>query len=97
MIKHVVLLNWKAGTSEEQIRAVTEAFATLPALIPEIRSYQFGPDCGLNDDNADYVLVAEFANKEDFQHYAIHPEHFAVMKAVSLPILESFKTAQFEC
>ena len=96
MIRHVVLLKWKENTSQEAIRAVTEAFTSLPGLIPEIRSYQFGPDLGIYAGNADYVLVADFENQQDFETYSVHEHHIALMKTVSLPIMASFSSAQFE-
>lgn len=95
MIRHVVMLHWQPGTSAEAVTAVTEAFAKLPGLIPEIKLYQFGPDLGLFEGNADYVLVAEFDNEEDFKHYSSHPDHIELMSAVTMPIMASFNAVQF--
>lgn len=95
MIRHVVMLHWQPGTSAAAVAAVTEAFAKLPALIPEIKSYQFGPDLGLFEGNADYVLVAEFDNEQDFKDYSSHPDHIELMKAVTMPIMASFSAVQF--
>lgn len=95
MIRHVVLLHWKPNTSAEAIAAVTDAFTTLSTLIPDIRSYQFGPDLAIYDSNADYVVVADFDNEADFKAYVVHPEHTALMKEVSVPIMASFSSAQF--
>ena len=96
MIRHIVLLTWKENTPQQAVDAVTEAFSQLPALIPEIRQYQFGPDLGMYPDNADYLLVADFDNQQDFQAYAVNEDHIELMKAVSMPIMESFHSAQFE-
>jgi Stress responsive A/B Barrel Domain len=95
MIRHIVLLNWKENTERSAIDKVTEAFASLPSRIPEIRSYQFGPDLEIYEGNADYVLVADFDNEEDFKTYVVHPDHGRLMKEVSLPITQSYQSAQF--
>lgn len=97
MIQHVVLLQWQPGTSAEAIAAIGAAFARLPALIPEIRSYRFGPDLGLNPQgNADYALVAEFANAADFSAYALHPHHIEVMQAAIGDRLAAWQAVQFQ-
>ena len=96
MIRHIVLMKWKENTPDQAVQAVSDAFARLPQLIPEIRSYQFGPDLGIYPGNADYLLVADFDNQEDFKIYASNQDHIALMKSVSMPIMESFQSAQFE-
>ena len=96
MIRHIVLMKWKEGTPDQAIQAVSDAFARLPGLIPEIRAYQFGPDLGIYPGNADYLLVADFDNQQDFKTYASNQDHIALMKSVSMPIMESFQSAQFE-
>jgi hypothetical protein len=96
MIRHVVLMKWKENTPGHAVQAVSDAFARLPQLIPEIRAYQFGPDLGIYPGNADYLLVADFDNLPDFKIYANNPDHIELMKSVSMPIMESFNSAQFE-
>jgi hypothetical protein len=95
MIRHVVLLNWNEGVSEAAVEAVTEALDALPAQIPEIRAYRFGPDLGLSRQTADYVLVADFDTEADFHSYVVHPAHIDLMKNVTGPIIESYGSAQF--
>ena len=70
--------------------------ATLPGKIPEIRSYQFGPDLRVNKRNAHYVLVADFESRAAFETYVDHPAHVDLMKNLTGPILASFSSAQFE-
>lgn len=96
MIKHVVLLHWKAPVDDATINDVNKAFAQLPGQIPEIKSYSFGPDADLYSGNADYALIAEFDNAEDLKHYVSHPAHLKLLKEVTGPILESFSSVQFE-
>jgi hypothetical protein len=96
MIRHIVLMKWKENTPEQAVQAVSDAFARLPPLIPEIRAYQFGPDLGIYPGNADYLLVADFDDLEDFKIYAKNTDHIELMKSVSMPIMDSFNSAQFE-
>lgn len=96
MLKHVVLLNWKPGTSQPKIDTVTAGLSALPERIPEIVSYQHGPDAGVYRGNADYALIAEFHSEADLKIYVNHPSHQAFLKDVAGPILESFQSVQFE-
>src|SRR5690606_31893108 len=96
MIQHIVLLNWKPGTPAEAVARVTAGFNRFPALIPEIKSYRYGPDLGLTPDGgADYALIAEFADEKDLAAYVIHPDHIGVMQEAIGDILASWKTVQF--
>lgn len=97
MIRHVVLLNWKEGTSRQAIDAVSAELASLASEISEIRSYTFGPDAGVYRGNASYALVADFDSIEDLKGYVMHPKHQEFLSRVSGPILESFQCAQFIC
>lgn len=47
MIKHIVLLTWKAGVSQNQIDTVTSAFNDLGKEIAGVVSYSFGQDAGI--------------------------------------------------
>ncbi len=49
MLRHVVLFEFAAGTSDVQIAGLEEALAGLPEVIPQIRTYVFGRDLGLAD------------------------------------------------
>ncbi len=96
MIKHIVLLSWKEGTSEEAVAAVTAGFARLRDELDEIKHYEFGPDAGIYRGNADYALIGEFDNEEDLKAYVMHPRHQALLAEVTGPILASFQSVQFE-
>ena len=96
MIRHVVLLKWNEKCTAAAVQAVTDGLAALPGQIPEIRSYQFGPDLQVNRRNADYVLVGEFESETDFKKYVDHPAHVDLMRNLTGPILDSFSAAQFE-
>ena len=96
MIKHVVLLNWKEGVSQEKIDLVTSGFSKLKNEIEEIKSYEFGQDAGIYNGNANYALIAEFESTSDLKTYVMHPKHQEFLSKVAGPILESFQSSQFE-
>ena len=96
MFRHIVLLHWKENTPAEAVQAVTAAYKQLRRLIPEIHSYQFGHDLKLYESNADYALVADFADEEDFRRYVAHPAHAELMADVSMPIMASDSSVQFQ-
>jgi len=94
VLQHIVFLHFKTGVNAEQKAALSAAFAKLESDLDMIYSYRWGEDLGLNAKNADYVLLATFANQSDFERYANHPEHIAMMKASILPLVDRFHTAQ---
>jgi len=59
VLRHAVVFRWKEGTTDAQVAAVVSALRELPAHIPELRSYHFGPDLGLADGNGDFAVVAD--------------------------------------
>lgn len=88
-IRHVILLKFAEGTNKaEASAAICEGLAVLPAKIPEIKKYQFGPDLGLDPErNHDFCLCAEFDSEADYEVYAKHPDHIAVIVADIKPVL----------
>lgn len=96
MIKHVVLLCWKEGTTEEAVAEVTAGFARLRDELDEIKAYEFGPDAGIYRGNDDYVVIGEFENEAEFKTYVMHPKHQTLLAEVTGPILASFQSVQIE-
>ena len=97
MFRHVVILRWKESTTAEQRRAVRDGVATLPGLIPEIRSYRVGEDAGLEPErNSDMAIVADFDDMAAFFVYRDHPAHQNVIASFMRPILESRAAVQHE-
>lgn len=96
MLRHVVLLKWKEGTSEQAIDNLTAEFSKLPVLIPQIRSFSFGPSAGIYKESLDYALVADFESEIDFKTYVMSEAHQVLMKNFTSPILDSYHATQFE-
>ncbi|MGB8862237.1 MAG: Dabb family protein [Ilumatobacteraceae bacterium] len=95
MIRHVVVFRWNDGVEEAHVAATSAAFAELPAQIPQIVSYAFGPDLGVAPANFDYAVTADFESVDDFAAYRDHPAHQALLAAYLVPFIEQRHAVQF--
>jgi hypothetical protein len=95
-LRHVVLLKWVESVTEEQRHAVVDALRALPAVIPELRSYDVRADAGIDDDTYDLAVVAEFDDAEGYIVYRDHPEHQRVIAELIGPILAARAPIQTE-
>ena len=95
MIRHIVILKFKNETSAEDVQAIIAGLEALPAKIPQIQSYPVGADLKLVDGNADFGLVADFENAEDFRAYATNPDHLEVIQSAIKPHVASRVAMQY--
>lgn len=88
-LRHIVLIKFKAEATPEDIQKVEEAFAALPAQIPEIKDFEWGlnnsPE-GLNKDFTHCFFVT-FDSEQGRSVYLPHPAHLAFVEVLS-PQLE---------
>jgi Stress responsive A/B Barrel Domain len=96
VIRHVALLTFVDGATEEQVRAIEEALSTLPARLPQLRAYAIGRDLGINAGNASFAVVAEFANIDDYVAYRDDPEHRRIIAELISPVLAARTGAQYD-
>ena len=94
--RHVVMFTWTQEATEEQKKTLAERLSGLPGAIPEITSYSFGADAGINDGNYDFVVVADFADRDGYLVYRDHPVHLAVIEECILPIRAERAAVQYE-
>jgi hypothetical protein len=89
VLRHLVMFQFKAGTSKEAIAAIDKAFTALPGKIKEIQSFESGVDLGLSDlsDGLTHCYLLSFKNKEDLDVYAKHADHLAFVAKLK-PVLE---------
>lgn len=95
MLRHVNLLTWKDGTDQTAVEALSEHLSGYAAAIPEIRGLWFGPDLGLGERNADFVIIVDFDDEEAFSRYLAHPAHGRMVGEFLRPIVESRHAVQF--
>lgn len=95
MLRHVVMFSWNETVDAGHVQAVAHQLNELTALIPEIVTYQHGPDAGVNAGNFDYVVVGDFATVEDFLVYRDHPDHQAFIANYIAGRLHSRSAVQY--
>jgi|SRR5436190_23708374 len=79
LLRHVVLFSFKEGSTPEQIKKVTDAFAELPKKIKQIKSFEWGTNNspeGLNQ-GFTHCFFVSFASEKDRAVYLPHPDHVA--------------------
>lgn len=89
MLRHVVLFQFKADATPEQIKTVEDAFKALPSKIKEIKDLEWGTNNSperLNE-GLTHCFFVTFASEEDRATYLPHPDHKA-FGAVLTPILQ---------
>jgi hypothetical protein len=96
MIRHVVMFRWNDSVDEAHVAATSAAFSRLPALIPEIIAYHYGPDLGVGEGNFDYAVAALFDSVDDFLAYRAHPDHVALLNTYLAPHWVERRAVQFE-
>ncbi|PSK89128.1 stress responsive alpha/beta barrel protein [Murinocardiopsis flavida] len=93
-IRHIALFRWADGVTEDQVAGVAAALSVLPAAVPQLQAYAFGPDVGISEGAYDFGVVADVADPEGFAGYRDHPEHQKAL-GVILPLLADRAAIQF--
>ncbi len=96
MITHIVTFRWKGDAPTDQSTRVSAGLATLPALVPSLRTYHFGADVGARDGNFDYAVVATFDDLDGWREYDQSADHNRVADEMIRPFIESRASVQFE-
>ncbi len=82
MLKHIVVMKFKAGVTSTQVEDIKNSLGALPEKIPVIRHFEFGADILKSERSYDFALVAAFADIEALKTYQSHPEHLPVLDKV---------------
>ena len=89
LLRHVVLFSFKEGSTPEQIKTVTDAFAALPKKIKEIKSFEWGTNNSPESLNQGFThcFFVSFTSEEDRKIYLPHPDHKAFVEVLK-PVLD---------
>ena len=82
MLKHVVLMKFKADVVEKDIADLERGLGALSEKIPEILGYEFGRDVVRSERSYDFALLSSFADLEALKRYQVQPDHQIVLKQV---------------
>jgi hypothetical protein len=96
MIRHTVVFRWKPEATEEQRQRVLDELSRLPSVVPTLRSYEFGPDLGVNEGSFDFAVSASFEDLDGYLAYRDNPEHRAMIRDHITPITLERAAVQFE-
>lgn len=75
MLTHIVIWKYHANVSQDEREEHVALLRRLPALIPEIETFNVGFDVLKLARSYDTGLVATFRDREALQVYTEHPEH----------------------
>jgi hypothetical protein len=96
MLRHVVLFRWTDDTTTDDVEQIRAGLSSLPAVIPQIRSYTHGPDLRVGESTWDYGIVAEFDDPAAWEAYDVHPEHSRVRAEIIRPHIAERATVRFD-
>jgi len=94
-IRHIVLFNWKPDTPADHAEHTAVALAELRPKIPQIRSYHYGANLGINPGTYDFAVTAEFDSVEDYLIYRDHPDHKIFIEKYTAPYIDTRASIQF--
>ncbi|OIP91143.1 MAG: stress responsive alpha-beta barrel domain-containing protein [Syntrophobacteraceae bacterium CG2_30_61_12] len=95
MLKHVVLMKFKKDLQPGAIDQLEQGLGALPAVIGEIKQYEFGRDVIGSERSYDFALISGFDDLAAMKRYQAHPEHQQVLRHV-LKICDGILAVDFE-
>jgi antibiotic biosynthesis monooxygenase (ABM) superfamily enzyme len=78
MIIHIVLLQPKPETTQEEMEAILERFKALKGKIPGLLEVQAGANRHSANQGYTYGFVMRFVDEEHLKAYSPHPAHRAI-------------------
>jgi hypothetical protein len=77
LLRHVVLFDFKDGTTEDSLEAIQTKFSSLPSDISEIAGYEWGSNNSPEgfDDGYSHCFLVTFENEAGRAVYIPHPSH----------------------
>jgi hypothetical protein len=92
MIRSVIMVDLRPGTTEEQVAALRDALAAVP--FERRRAFTFGRDLDLVDNTVDIVMISDFDDEQAYRDWSVDPAHRAVSAEFLRPIAERVTRGQ---
>ena len=80
MLRHIVMLTFKPGASDEERDAVRSAVEGFAEQIPEVLSLVCGENVGSGPNHHDFAMAADFDDLAAFRRYTASPAHRAYVE-----------------
>ncbi len=79
LLRHVVLLKFKDGTTDDQVEQIVSAFCALQEKIDAIYDFEWGTDVSVENRQQGFThcFLVTFLSEEDRASYLPHPAHKA--------------------
>ena len=91
------MFRWTPEATREQKERVKDELKRLPALIPQVRSYDIGEDLGLAGEiNFDFAVVADFDDVDSYAGYRDDATHKDIISRFSGPHARTRAAVQYE-
>ena len=95
LLKHIVVVTFKQGTTDDQISAVDHSFSNLAVKLKMVKGYEWG--IGTDDHDTvhiKHVYITAFENKAEEAKYGASPEHQAHIR-LGADYIESVSATDF--
>jgi len=90
MIRHILLIRFKASATDVDIEKTRELFEAIPNKIEGVISVEWGVNDSLENLNQGFThsVLMSFADEPARQHYLPHPEHES-LKTFFTPLIDN--------
>jgi|SRR5579862_104829 len=95
MVRNVVLIRCKPGTTREQIAGIEAALLAID--FPERTNFSMGEDLGLRDGNMSLAILADFSDEDAYRRFDADEEHNRVRRELIAPIALGIERCQYRC
>ncbi len=85
LLRHVVLLKFKDGSTKAEIKKVEDAFRALPSQIKAIKGFEWGTNNSPENLNQAFThcFFVSFESEKDREVYLPHPAHKAFVEVLT--------------
>ena len=90
------MFNFADHVSDDIKAQISTELDRLPQAIEEIIDFDHGADIATSEGNCDYCVVADFADRADYETYAGHPDHLRLIADHIKSAIKSRNAVQFE-
>lgn len=95
MLRHVVLIDFVPGLSEEQVTGITGRVRDLPARVPGVLSASCGRDAGLTKGGSDFAITVDLVSADGYPDYVADRAHQELAAALA-PCVRGRTVVDFE-